>query len=55
VPYTLSDSLFAYSYTVDEEPNKKPYQAKTILANQATKGHVGFYYDNARDSVDCGR
>ncbi|HEX5151002.1 MAG TPA: T9SS type A sorting domain-containing protein [Parafilimonas sp.] len=52
VPYTISDSLFAYSNANDAEPNKYPYQAKTILANKTTEGHVGFYYDNARDSVD---
>ena len=51
-PYTLSDSLFAYSNATDEEPNKKPYQATTILANKTTEGHVGFYYNNTRDSVD---
>jgi hypothetical protein len=51
-PYTLSDSLITYNNTADEEPNKQPYNAKTISANGTVKGHVGFYYNNARDSVD---
>ena len=51
-PYTLSDSLFTYNYANDLEPNNKPYLAKTLPANTATPGHVGFYYNNQRDSVD---
>lgn len=51
-PYNLTDSLFTYAYTADAEPNTKPYQAKTLPANAETPGHVGFYYNNARDSAD---
>ena len=52
-PYTLTDSLITYDYASDEEPNAKPYQAKTILANGVTTGHTGFYNDNnTKDSVD---
>ena len=51
-PYTIADSLFTYSYLKDESDNSKPYQAKTILANNSTDGHVGFYYNNQRDTVD---
>jgi hypothetical protein len=51
-PYTLSDSLFTYSNSKDQEPNGRPYQAKTILANGATTGHVNFYYNNSRDTLD---
>lgn len=51
-PYTLSNSLVAYDYTKDEESNAKPYQAKTVLSTLTETGHVGFYYNNKRDSVD---
>ena len=51
-PYTLSDSLLPYDFANDAEPNGLPYQAKTILANGATGGHVGFYYNNNRDTSD---
>ncbi len=51
-PYSLRDSLFTYTYTADAEPNAKPYQAKILPANTETPGHVGFYYNNARDSID---
>jgi hypothetical protein len=51
-PYTLSDSLFKYTFIADAEPNKYAAQAATLPANTATTGHVGFYYKNARDSVD---
>lgn len=51
-PYRLYDSLFAYNNENDEEPNKKPYEAKTVLSNKITEGHVGFYYNNSRDTVD---
>ncbi len=51
-PYTLSDSLFKYTFTADAEPNKYASQAATLPANTATTGHVNFYYKNTRDSVD---
>jgi hypothetical protein len=51
-PYTLSNSLFAYSYANDPEPNSRPYYAKTIPANGTVTGHAGFYYNKSRDSVD---
>ncbi len=50
-PYTLADSLFTYN-AVDSEPNKYFSQAKTILSNRVTTGHVDFYYNNTRDTVD---
>ena len=50
--YTLSDSLFTYTDTADIESNSKPYLAKTLPANNATAGHVGFYYNNQRDTLD---
>ncbi len=51
-PYTLTDSLITYTYSSDEEPNKYAAQAKTLLANKSNGGHSGFYYNNARDTVD---
>ena len=51
-PYTLFDSLFTYAYLNDKEPNANATQAKTIAANGTTEGHVGFYYNNARDTTD---
>ena len=52
VPYTLENSHVTYTNTVDAEPNNAAYQAKTLNANQATRGHVNFYYNNSRDAVD---
>lgn len=51
-PYTLQNSLVTYTNTADAEPNNGAYQAKTLNANQATPGHVNFYYNNTRDAVD---
>ena len=51
-PYTLTDSLKKYTNKTDVEPNGSAYQAKTLLANQANSGHVGFYYNNKRDTAD---
>ncbi len=50
-PYTLADSLFTYN-AVDSEPNKYFSQARTMLSNRVTTGHVGFYYNNMKDTVD---
>ncbi|MEO6818824.1 MAG: T9SS type A sorting domain-containing protein, partial [Ginsengibacter sp.] len=53
-PYTLTDSLKLYQYSADTlaEPNKFPYEAKTLLSNRETTGHVGFYQDLKRDTTD---
>jgi hypothetical protein len=53
-PYKLYDSLFTYNYTADDdaEPNRTASQAQTLLANKENDGHVGFYYNDTRDSVD---
>ncbi|HRI21670.1 MAG TPA: T9SS type A sorting domain-containing protein, partial [Panacibacter sp.] len=50
--YTFSDTLYTYTNVTDEEPNGKPYQAKTIASNGTATGHTGFYYNVARDSAD---
>ncbi len=51
-PYTLSNTLTTYSFAADAEPNKRFVDAKTIPANGSVTGHVNFYYNDARDSVD---
>lgn len=51
-PYTLTDSLITYNNVTDNEPNSKAYQAKTLLANKENPGHVGFFYNNQRDTFD---
>lgn len=51
-PYTLTDSLKKYTNISDVEPNNKAYQAKTLLSNKDNPGHIGFYYNNERDTFD---
>ncbi|HYK45941.1 MAG TPA: PPC domain-containing protein, partial [Parafilimonas sp.] len=51
-PYTLTDTLFTYANAQDAESNARPYLAKTMPANGTSTGHVGFYYNNSRDTVD---
>lgn len=51
-PYTFTDTLLTYTNAKDAESNAKPYQAKTLAANTVTPGHIGFYYNNQRDSAD---
>ncbi|CAN5616412.1 hypothetical protein BH10BAC2_BH10BAC2_06440 [soil metagenome] len=51
-PYTLTDSLKKYTNITDLEPNNRAYQAKTLLANKDNPGHIGFYYNNQRDTFD---
>lgn len=51
-PYTLTDSLKKYNNISDIEPNNRAYQAKTLLANTNNPGHIGFYYNNQRDTFD---
>jgi hypothetical protein len=51
-PYTLTDSLLTYTNNNDDESNNKAYLAKTISANEKATGHIGFYYNNTRDTFD---
>lgn len=51
-PYTITNTFTTYSKATDTAVNKYPYQAKTLKANEATTGHVNFYYNNQKDSVD---
>ncbi len=50
-PYTLTDSVFGYGAN-DKEPNKYAKQASTLPVKVTTQSHVGFYYNNQRDSTD---
>jgi len=51
-PYTLTDSLAAYSTVSETEQNKRPFQGKTISSSTTATGHVGFYYNKVRDTLD---
>ena len=52
VSYKLADSLFASPVANDLEPDSTPALALTLPLNGSVTGHVGYYYDNHRDSVD---
>jgi hypothetical protein len=51
-PYILSDSLFTTGQGVDKEPNNNAAQADTLPLNNTTTGHIGYYYNNQRDTTD---
>ena len=51
-PYTLSDSLFSPTEPNDAEPDSTKAQALTLPLNGSKKGHINYYYNNHRDSVD---
>ncbi len=53
--YKLTDSLFVPQITADPEPNGTVATAATLLANGNVKGHVGYYYNNQRDTADLYR
>jgi hypothetical protein len=50
--YTISDSLLLPIITTDAEPNGTAATAVVIPPNVATSGHLGYYYNNRRDSTD---
>jgi hypothetical protein len=51
-PYKLTDSLFTPAQANDNEPDSSRATALTLLTNSTTTGHVGYYYNNHRDSTD---
>lgn len=51
-PYTLSNSLVLPAQANDKEPNNTSAQALALKLNSSTTGHVGYYYNNKRDSAD---
>ena len=52
IPYSISNTLTPPAETNDTEPDSTRAQALTLPLNGSTTGHVGYYYDNHRDSVD---
>ncbi|MEO5893194.1 MAG: T9SS type A sorting domain-containing protein [Ferruginibacter sp.] len=50
--YTISDSLFVPTLAIDAEPNGTRATAFALPQNGKTTGHVGYYYDNQRDTAD---
>ncbi len=50
--YTLSDSLFTTSLSNDTEPNGAAVTAIVLPFNGSKTGHVGYYYNNKRDTAD---
>ncbi len=50
--YTITDSLFTTSLANDAEPNGTPVTAVDLPLNTSKTGHVGYYYNNQRDTTD---
>lgn len=51
-PYTLADSLFTPTEPNNTEPDSTRALAKTLPLNSSVQGHINYYYNNHRDSVD---
>ncbi len=51
-PYTLSDTLLLPGKANDKEPNNIITQAIRLKLNDSTQGHIGYYYNNQRDTTD---
>ncbi len=51
-PYTLADSLFVPTVSNDTEPDSTRAQALTLPLNGNKEGHINYYYNNHKDSVD---
>ena len=50
--YKLSDTLIVPARTNDVEPNNNFSQADMLPLNDSVTGHVGYYYNNMRDTSD---
>ena len=50
--YTISDTLFTSRIANDAEPNKTRATAVVLPLNGKKTGHVGYYYNNLRDTAD---
>ncbi len=50
--YTISNTLAVPTQANDHEPDSTPAQANTIALNGSTTGHINYYYNNHKDSVD---
>ncbi|HQV00219.1 MAG TPA: T9SS type A sorting domain-containing protein, partial [Bacteroidia bacterium] len=52
VPYRFSVKLTTPTYLIDTEPNGTKATAKNITKNDSITGHIGYYYNNLRDTFD---
>ncbi len=50
--YTITDSLFIPPLAIDAEPNGSESLASSLPGNVSVTGHVGYYYNNQRDTAD---
>lgn len=50
--YTISNALTVAPLTNDPEPNSLYTQAGPLTLNGSSTGHVGYYYDGVRDTID---
>ena len=50
--YKVSDTLFTAPLVNDAEPNNARATAIALPVNNSTTGHVGYYYNNLRDTTD---
>ncbi len=50
--YTISDTIITPLKTNDIEPNSNFSQADILATNDSTTGHIGYYYNNKRDTSD---
>ncbi|MEO8147413.1 MAG: T9SS type A sorting domain-containing protein [Bacteroidia bacterium] len=51
-PYTITDSLLLPPTVIDAEPNGTAAQALTINLNDSLVGHIDYYYNHYRDTID---
>ena len=51
-PYKLVSSLTVPAQANDAEPNDTKLQSVTLAENSTNTGHVGYYYNNKRDTAD---
>ncbi len=50
--YVISNALTAAPVPNDMEPDSTRSTALTLALNDSTRGHIGYYYKNHRDTVD---
>ncbi|NNV55171.1 T9SS type A sorting domain-containing protein [Limnovirga soli] len=50
--YTLSNTLNLPAVPIDAEPNGTAAQALTFALNSTVNGHIGYYYNNQKDTFD---
>ena len=51
-PYTLKNTLIVPLYANDAEPDSTVAQAITFGLNDSATGHINYYYNHHKDSVD---